>query len=291
MNRLFIRILVIFVITGMFTLLSTEHSYAQNRRVQCGDIAEVEFDHPNEDVNLTLTLSSGDELQLYGLAVEKTLQFSIIVKAPDTHEIAWSTLAQQPSIDRFKVAYTGSYILMVSNHRTQNSKGNQGGIGKAKVSIGCIWKKNGVIILPPNLATKPAPSSPPAYGFPGLPPVDFKNAIELPLAGYPPIVAPIASDIVFVYKFSANEEEIYVVTIDRNAGEASFAMTILDPANVPVFTTVMGSMDTMSVDVKITTTGKYTLGFFLTAQTEEEAKAREGGGVFTITVNKKDRAY
>lgn len=240
-------------------LVSTNSLYAQDETlIQCGDVLEAELTTVAPRHNYTIELVPGDTItaNAKSLAPDLTLGLSLfspsgaaVTGGTKRAEVEWSAL----------VGATGTYTITVGGH--------MGAVGIYTLSISCVLQ-NGTVIeigggtVPPTLA--PNPIAPPAFGFPGLAPVDFANAVKLPLIPATRMtgaITPTGGEI-FGFQTEGNAGDVFDLNVTRISGNLNLGVVMLSADNKVVAYGGLISGDTFSTRITLPSVGQYTIGVF-----------------------------
>ncbi len=142
------------------------------------------------------------------------------------------------------------------------------------VSLGCVLE-SGDVINPGDIGqantgsnggntTISAPLSFSGIGFPGLGPVDFANAFQLPLAlGMPvPGTIPPSGDAVLGLTFDANAGDMFALDFARLGGNLNLGLVVLSANNEVVFQASLVTLESLSARLTLPSAGQYTIGVF-----------------------------
>ena len=139
--------------------------------------------------------------------------------------------------------------------------------------IGCTLA-DGTIIKPGDLPTPtPQPTTPASstgssttfsgHGFPGLPPVDFSNAVKVHLQnGTNDGTIPISGDTILGYTLAAKKGDVLDLAFTRVSGNLNLGLVVLSPDNKVFYQASLVNTDTMDARFTLTTQGLYTIGIF-----------------------------
>jgi hypothetical protein len=135
------------------------------------------------------------------------------------------------------------------------------------VTVKCILR-DGTVIEPGALPLPPAPNpvviQPPSFGFPGLAPVDFVNAVKLPLIPATPMtgaISPTGGEL-FGFQIEGNAGDVLDLSLTRISGNLNLGLVVLSAKNEVVSYGGLISGDTFSTRLTLPSAGQYTIGVF-----------------------------
>jgi hypothetical protein len=185
------------------------------------------------------------------------------------NEVSVVTLEPEPRITTGILGASGTYTIRIINTGFLHARAytfaqdrydmgyRPGGIGAYTLSIDCT--------LPPS--SNPSPPTPtqsvvvPAFGFPGLQPIDFSNVSPLPLEIGSGTITPNNSEIV-AFAFEANAGDTLQLDLQRRAGNLNLGLVVLSVNNEVVSYGGLITGDTFSTHLTLPSAGQYTIGVF-----------------------------
>jgi hypothetical protein len=254
--------------------------------VECGTIVPREFFHNAEEQAFAINVDAGTILDVSVVPLGQLNTF-IIITGPTNLGVAVSnaqmtpnevrvvTLEPQPRITTSKLGSTGTYTIRVVNTKFVHARAyvfaedrydmgyHPGGIGAYSLYIGCTLP-DGRIIKPGNPTPPVLPSDdvePPAFGFPGLDPVDFAGAEPLPLEIGSGRINSNSNEVEAFY-FEADAGDILQLDLQRRAGNLNLGLVVLSAENQVVSYGGLITGDTFSTRITLPSTGQYTIGVF-----------------------------
>jgi hypothetical protein len=240
--------------------------------VECGSIVEGEITTDIQRVgqNYSISLSPVDIIRYDVVPVANTFAVSIglfdpsgrLVKAvPGSEGRTVSIEEQIPATGNYRINAVGSSYAYV---------------GAYTLYIGCTLR-DGTVIAPGSTAAPAQPVvapavqpvapvvSAPAFGFIGLPPVDFTTATLVPLAlgqALQGTVQPTGNAIVG-FTFSGTQGQIADINFARTSGDLNLGLAIIRTnTNELAFFTALVNSDLFISRVFLPATGDYTVAVF-----------------------------
>ncbi|MEZ4711632.1 MAG: hypothetical protein R3A44_30840 [Caldilineaceae bacterium] len=269
------------------------HSQGETE-VQCGQILESEFTKNMEEHIYTLSIEPrwsfnvsvkpyGDDLKTVIILYGPT---GLVIDATNVDNFAYAIPQASPSISSGTLSARGKYRLLVENAAVSVSHGNVlndstyfGGVGYYTLSVECTTSNGDRINLDdkplPTATSAPLPtptlrSAPPenslpfsGTGFPGLPPVDFSNAITLPLPLGESVtgVMPLDEQILG-FTLEADTGDTLDLTYTRSSGNMNLGMVVLSEDNEVFFQASLVTSESLSTRFTLPESGEYTIGIF-----------------------------
>lgn len=276
------------------TLLQVAYGQGETE-VQCGQELDIDFTGNMQEHIYMLSVEPrwsfdvsikpyGDDLQtviaLYG-PTDKLIGATDGVNNILGYEY---NVLRSPAISSGILSSRGPYKIRVANTainqgRLLDDPREFGGVGFYTLSIGCTTSDGGRIApgdnpLPtatpiPLPTTQPGsalPKDPPAFtgtGFPGLPPVDFTDALTLPLPLGESVtgVMPL-DDQILAFRLDAATGDTLDLTYTRSSGNMNLGLVVLSENNEVFFQASLVTSESLSTRFILPEAGEYTIGIF-----------------------------
>ena len=261
-------IIAVFRVSGVYAQLETE--------VECGMIVENEFFKPAEDHIYTLTMEPGSSFNVSAEAVGDNLRIKIFVEGPTGVRLKISELEKSPSINSGALSSSkGKYSIKINNGTIYDEPL----VGLYTLSIGCI-QRNGEVINPgdiPQATPTPAPlptATPrsalldtlPTFtgtGFPGLAPVDFADAVTIPLLLDEKMTGVIPLDNqILGFTLDAAAGDTLDLSYTRVSGNMNLGLVVLSAENEVFFQASLVTSASLATQFTLPAAGQYTIGVF-----------------------------
>lgn len=256
----------VFLLSVSWWSLDISTLQAQNSNgLKCGDIVETEYSLQTQTStgwyyqSQYIDLKAGDSLDISGEAFGDYFTFSIEINDPSNGFVSASDRGtKNPTVQTEVLSQSGTYEVRI---RSED-------VGSYTLYIGCTLR-DGTVIKPGDNVLETPPSNEPTttiftgYGFPGIPPVNFSNAIQIPIAKGQAQNGALGSGSqdVFTYTYSANSSTM--LSIRRISGNLSIGIAVINQAdNNIVFLAGMPSSGNLSVQLDFPTAGTYIIGIF-----------------------------
>jgi len=259
-------------------------------QVECGTIIEGEFTLNFEFHPYDLEVSAGDVLDLSVIPLGNQLEVGLTVNGPSGLGVAISRgefysdgeihvirPEANPRINTGQLSANGRHRIGVMNHYLDRPfEGSSRGIGVYTLFIGCTLRDGTVIEPGDTIADDPPPvedtnESPattpavaPAFGFPGLAPVDFSNGVTVPLQAEAPNSGSISPGFegIFGYSFSGNADETVTLEFTRQSGNLNLGIVVLSADNQVAFQASLLNSNSLTTEFALPVDGDYTIGVF-----------------------------
>lgn len=256
--------------------------------VQCGTIIESEFTSDAQPQSYTIEVAPGDVLSVSATPLGDTLKLSLGIQAPnddfigvggDNASSGFANPSKDPSIQTGVLSARGRYIITAHNaliyppsYWSPFDDDLPGGIGVYTLYIGCTLR-DGTVIEPgdapgtgggefsEDATSVNVPFS--GFGFPGLPSVDFTDAIAIPFQmGDAPNAGGInpGFDSVFGFTLDANGGDKFDLTFTRSSGNLNLGLAVLAPDNTVVYQASLVNAERMNTLFTFPAAGQYTIG-------------------------------
>lgn len=256
--------------------------------VQCGTIIESEFTENRQIQQYELEMAPGDQFEASVTPLGDLLLTSVVAVGPSELPVASSPtsagttgteLTQTPTMATGVLSAHGTYIIFVANTRLDESgdlygygTAQNGGVGIYTLYIGCTLR-DGTVIAPGDAPSTGSgefsedatsvnvPFS--GFGFPGLPSVDFADAIAIPFQmGDIPNVGSIAPSFesVFGFSFEGSAGDTFALNFARLSGNLSLNLTVLSANNEVAYQASLVTSSSMSSTFTLPSSGTYTVG-------------------------------
>jgi len=250
---------------------------------KCGSIIKNEISHDAEFHYYYLSLQKGDAVTIVAESAAvnyQNLLLDIAFISPNGNIIVNWRYGTQYTYDNYEIQQ-----VLKSTKTVQTEPLPETGIYRIAVIgftntgsdytfyVGCKLR-DGTVINPGDAVVAPTPpplsggaAPTPAFsgnGFPGLPPVDFANALLLPLTLGTSSVGkiPPGADAIFGFQFAANEGDKLDLSFKRTAGNLNLGLVVLSPDNKVAYMAALVTSDTMSTTFTLPSSGDYTIGIF-----------------------------
>jgi hypothetical protein len=213
-----------------------------------------------EDVDIDghyyeLFLNAGAVLRIVTEGVVRQPDFDIDVLDPSGTVIAQARKAGQ-------IEDTGFFEIFEAGVYTINVYTPQGALGSYDMFISCRESERDVLRSTVIDASSDAPFT--GFGFPGLAPVDFANALTLPLFDGTPmtgVITPTGGEILG-FQFEANAGDVLDLNLNRVSGNLNLGLVVLSNTNEVVSYGGLITGDTFSTRLTLPSAGQYTVGVF-----------------------------
>lgn len=278
---------LVFVVALLAAALPTA---AQATPVACGDIVEGEFTAPAQRFDYRIELAPGDSMMVNGEVIGTSLGFMIALENPAGEGLLTSITEggntrpePAPSVFSDIVSARGAYNLIAYNDRVFKSVGSDlqyqtgrneiGSVGIFRMKISCTLRDGTVIEAGQSAAaaaastttsSQPVGIAVPAFGFPGLAPVDFANAFRLPLVLGTTAAGeiPAGGDQVLGFRFNGEAGQVIDLSFVRTYGNLNLGMVVISADNQIAYAAALVTSDAMSTRFSVPADGEYTIGFF-----------------------------
>lgn len=284
--KLFYRLVA--VLLGLQIASLPQSAIAQvEAKTECGAIIEGEFGQNAEAYTFLLTMAPGESFKV---SIEPTgdfLKTAIIAFGP-SGILLGSTgghVEQLPILTSGTLSARGIYKIKIANTYLDSAgeinkkSGYWGGVGVYTLAISCTLKDGTIIepgdtILPTATPTPPPTLTPRAAlpetlptfigtGFPGLAPVDFADAVTVPLlldekmAG----VIPLDNQILG-FTLDAAAGDTLDLSYTRVSGNMNLGLVVLSANNEVFFQASLVTSEALSTQFTLPEAGQYTIGVF-----------------------------
>ena len=262
--------------------------YAQQKAVpiKCGSVVDAEFTKPQEAVVYSLAIDAGAKFSVTVTPAGDTLQQGIVIYGPGAKYIAgdgyytgnWNGpgLTKGPSAVTPVLAARGTYFIIVSNTKLAQGDGSldknpndTGGVGSFTTSFGCTMKDGTIIAAGSSVDTSTSnnPTSgktaPPAFGFAGLPSVDFASAAIVPLQ---PTAndgsIPATGNTILGYKLQGKANNKVDLSFTRVSGNLNLGLVVISADNKVIFQASLVNSTSLTTEFTLPADGTYTIGIF-----------------------------
>jgi len=140
------------------------------------------------------------------------------------------------------------------------------GIGSFILYVGCRFR-DGTVVNPGDAMPEPTPEAvvdTPEFGFPGLSPVDFASAVNLPLVAATPMtgVITVTGDEILGFQFDASAGDSLALDFSKLSGNLNLGLVVLSAGNEVVFQASLVTSESLSTRLTLPSMGQYTIGVF-----------------------------
>jgi hypothetical protein len=267
-------------------------------RVQCGNIIEDEFPESNTDFEYEIELQAGDQLTVEVVRVGDLLDSTLNLIAPNGARIITPANTR---MDSDAPAFTTGALSAGGLYTVRHSSGGLANdFGTYTIYFSCILR-DGTAIDAGDALELPAETSNsasdaveastvgtiPAFGFPGLVPVDFSNGVIVPLqleALNSGSISP-GFEGIFGYSFSGSENETVTLEFTRQSGNLNLGLVVLHANNKVAFQTSLLNSNSLTTEFALPVDGDYTIGVF---RIDLLPVAAPENTMFTISLNNQE---
>jgi len=245
--------------------------------LQCGQILTAEAVQRYGEQEYSISLAPGDSFSVSSETVGDYMRLSLFVEAPTTGVVAASYIRNHQYAASWSPQYntdTASFetsILSERGNYTLTVRANSPGL--YTLFVGCILADGTVIgpgdLVPPTetatVSSQPAHgSSFSGFGFPGLPPVDFAGVVKLPLIPDTPMTGVISpnNNEILGFTVEVTEGAMLELSYTRVSGNLNLGIAVMSPDSKIVFQASLVASETLSTQLKLPTSGEYTIGVF-----------------------------
>ncbi|MEP7287463.1 MAG: hypothetical protein ABI947_17025 [Chloroflexota bacterium] len=272
--RSYLKYFFAFVICIIFyATQKPPQSLAQSNKLQCGSIIEGELSgSPNYYANgvangssywgkeYTIDMAPGDILNLSLKGIGSQLDVKLYLTDPQNKDIGANGGSTAVEMDSEVLASRGTYKITVLESSPS----------LYTLSIGCTLR-DGTIIKPGDVAQ---PTVQPSNGnsnssvfsvtgFPGLPPVDFSNAVTVSLQNDSNNgKMPANGNTILGYTLDAQSGDKLDLSFTRISGNLNLGLVVLSNDNKVIYQASLVNAETMSVRFTLPVSGQYTIGVF-----------------------------
>lgn len=266
------------VLLGILTVLTPAIAQGQSgTKVECGTIIENEFTDNYEQHIYQLNMSAKDSFSIIGEPVGEHLQFYIDVIGPTGLRISHIGISNNPAVKSGLLSASGTYKIVINN--------SNGGVGLYTLSIGCVTKDG-----PIEPGNTPQPTDPlplltsatsvrgtdtkltfTGVGFPGLAPVDFADAVTVPLQIGKEMIGIIPLDNqILGFTLDAAAGDTLDLTYTRVSGNMNLGLVVLSAENEVFFQASLVTSASLATQFTLPAAGQYTIGVFRISLVEPE---------------------
>lgn len=286
---------VVFTVLLVFGSVTTIHAQDAIQRsapvtVSCGTEIEGEFSSNLQENVYTIEMNAKDKFNVAINPIGRGLSTFLFVTGPtnlivttspttagfDQSRVYRYRTEAQPMIDTGILGSNGLYTIRVVNFYNNDGYVSESdtyydylieptGIGIYTLSIGCTLQDGTEIYPGDNLQTDdPNVTEIPGFGFPGLAPVDFSQALVSSLAVGQPVSAtiPPGLDAVISYTLDAQAGQPIDLTFTRTSGNLNLGLVVLNAENQVVFQASLVAANRVNAQLTLPTSGTYTIGVF-----------------------------
>ena len=247
----------------------------QTMPLNCGDIVEVETTRSNPYFDFQIQANAGVTINA---RIEPVGQSKIITTLYDAtgqtslldNEYIY---IREPGTElALELVLPASNPVLAVGLWDRNAGPVHGGyaenFGAFTIYLGCTLR-DGTVIAPGDTAVASGAGDAPqtvlfsGFGFPGLSPVDFTNAIAIPFQmGDLPNVGSIAPgfDSVFGFSFEGSAGDTFALDFTRLSGNMSLNLTVLSVNNEVAYQASLVTSSSMSSTFTLPSSGTYTVG-------------------------------
>lgn len=254
-----------FIFLTLLLIMSVGGTYAQ-QQIECGDIVEGIHSESGQSFEYSIQLGVEYQLSLDILGAGDYLRQKVWLFSPNGEEFTTSNYnyVSNPSIITNRLPIGDKWGITV-----RSSGGNANGIGGFTLLVSCTLPDGTVINAGDNFESIPSESNPlqfvptfSGFGFPGVPPVDFSEAVELTIAVGEPKEVGVRDDIE-VYTYAAAAGETRTLTISRASGDISIGVAVINrDTNEILFVGGMPSSLDLTTTLQFPSDGTYAVGLF-----------------------------
>jgi len=270
------------------------HSQGETQ-VKCGQIIEREFTANAQEHIYLLPMAPRESFEVSVKPFGDYLKTVLIFYGPsgimmgytddENSPLAWADVKADPSLASGTLSATGKYRIRVTNTAVSSDRlvsdktSAFGGIGLYTLSIGCTNSDGGKI--PPSANPLPTATLAPVAtqtphsallensstftgtGFPGLPSVDFTNALTLPLPLGDSVIGVMPLDEqILGFTFDAEAGDTLDLTYTRSSGNMNLGLVVLSENNEVFFQASLVTSESLSTRFTLPKAGQYTIGIF-----------------------------
>jgi hypothetical protein len=281
MNTRQLALLLILLVSLLINFAPTTHSLAQAQpsQIKCGDIVEAELTKQTLELGFQILTGAGTTLNGRIEPLGETLNLQLIVQDANRTQlfVGSKTKAGQP--EPFEVQLSASNpTLYVSAWKSQartsdtyygpgDGTGDVGALGVFTVYLGCTLR-DGTVIKPGDTAPQGSKGSAPVkafsgVGFPGLPAVDFADAVSVSLqpTGSDGKLPPTGNTILG-YNFTGKGGSDVTLVFTRKSGNLNLGLVVLGPQNQLIFQASLINTTALTASFTLPADGEYTVGVF-----------------------------
>jgi hypothetical protein len=252
----------------MFTLVNQVRAQISPTPVKCGDVITGEVTQEINVRSYLIDLLPGDLLNLQAAPIGGTFAAQLAVYDSPNNLLAhnWNLTPATPVNLSVEVSSTDTYKINVHGPNLRV-------YGAYTLYIGCELNTGSVVEpqqmpgeqrAPDQVSAQPTSLPTNFIGFPGLPPVDFANAVKLPLMAATPMagaITPNGGEIIgFTIDAAANDK--LDLAVNRLSGNLNLGVVILSPDNKVVFYGGLITSESLSTRLTLPSAGQYTIGVF-----------------------------
>jgi hypothetical protein len=246
------------------------NSYAQaGTEVKCGSIVDGEFTKEGERHEYTINMATGESFNVTINTLVDYLTFYISAFGPTGKEVIRGETWPNREVSKSTGTLTkGMYKIYVANE----------GIGPYKLYIGCVTV-NGEVkpgdIPQPTSTPAPLPTATPrsalpdaasaftGTGFPGLAPVDFADAVTVPLLLDKEMIGVIPLDNqILGFTLDAAAGDTLDLSYTRVSGNMNLGLVVLSENNEVFFQASLVTSESLSTRFTLPEAEQYTIGVF-----------------------------
>lgn len=280
--KLRVALSALFAITS--AALTVNPTLAQDTpaaRINCGDVVEAELTKETTGKGLDFQIIAAPGTTLTGrlepIGAALNLQYALRDGNYNVFSVGSSTKAGEPELfDNIKISASNPTLSVsglkdlneADGHFFRPSVGDYAhALGAFTIYLGCVLR-DGTPINPGDNQEEGGGSSATmkpfsGTGFPGLPSVDFADAISIPLqTGTNGGKIPPTADTIIGYTFDATTTNTVDLSFTRVEGNLNLGLVVLSPNNEVVFQSSLVTANTLTATFTIPSDGTYTIGIF-----------------------------
>lgn len=279
LNRQFIPVFILSLGLSLIQLIPAQAQTQTLPPLNCGDIVEAENSAQRPLLQYQLQIPAGTTLNARFEPLGQTV--NVVAALYDSGDnfifgVNNTTAGEDEVIENVAIA-TSNPTLAVSTYGSDSRtdpdityyvSSVMKNFGAFTIYIGCTLR-DGTVIAPGDTAvasgaggaSQVAPFS--GFGFPGLSPVDFTNAIAIPFQmGDVPNVGSIAPgfESVFGFSFEGSTGDTLALDFTRLSGNMSLNLTVLSANNEVAYQASLVTSNSMSSTFTLPSSGTYTVG-------------------------------
>jgi hypothetical protein len=288
-----------------FALTLQIPAYSQSQtEVQCGEIVEGVFSDNAQEHNYGLTMESRESFEVSVEPVGDHLQTVIAIYGPSGVRLGYTNVgaygshpSRNPAITSGTLSASGMYKIRISNTVIRDN--NQlwysesynftvGGIGDYTLFISCTLRNGQKVeagnIPQPTPTPAPLPTTTPrsalpdtsstftGTGFPGLAPVDFADAVTVPLLLDEKMTGVIPLDNqILGFTLDAAAGDTLDLSYTRVSGNMNLGLVVLSAENEVFFQASLVTSASLATQFTLPAAGQYTIGVFRISLVEPAA--------------------
>jgi len=267
---LVVKLLGIILASGLSSFWPNIVQGQVGTKLECGAIHESEFTDNNQIQVFSLTMQARDSFSVSAAPIGDHMTLALEAYGPSGVRIIVSGWHKTPTLNSGILSARGTYSIKVYN--------GGAGTGLYTLSIGCVTS-NGTIepgdIAQPTPTPAPLPTATPrsslpdaalaftGTGFPGLAPVDFADAVTVPLLLDEKMTGVIPLDNqILGFTLDAAAGDILDLSYTRVSGNMNLGLVVLSAENEVFFQASLVTSASLATQFTLPAAGQYTIGVF-----------------------------